>query len=438
MDFSRSFTGGRTCASPMLHPEGTYEISSNCFVTLNDKRILYVNEYVLYYEVTSKVERKLVTCDTFHLTKRCKLRRILNYTMLANNSIFTDRNMTYSAEEYRPLKHGLAACKEKSKFSKVWLEIVEAVEGYLTVIGSALSIIAYAWTILTYLLISELRTLPGKNIVCLCFTLMACDVLMLLSMVSEWCKYIAICLHLFALSAQFWGVITAFDIWSTFRGKSLSKNLKSKKKRFICYCIWGWLSPLCFVVICVSLDMTNVVDVGYGKYGVCWITSLPARLATYIIPVGMSIIFNVTVLSYTMSRINRQCNKSKTLLKKRGGENVSLAKMALKLVILLGVVEIFGFLQFRGELELSWIITSIFELIYVIVRSFRGVFVWLLYVVTDRVFKIYRNIREQRSYRSTSTKLSSMSRSRATRTYSTRSSDNFNTTLTIAPTPTPS
>lgn len=435
MDVSRIFNNLRVCAAPLIHEKGQFNITDDCAVSL-DKSKLDKKDYVLYSRIDSQSNPFLVTCEKFHQSAPCVLRSIRNFTLLPNSSIETWSNRTYQPEEYYPMRESIGVCVPKS-VSRLWLKIVNAVEGYLTVIGCALSIIAYAWTIITYSLIRELRTTPGKNIICLCSMLLCCDALMLLSMVTAWCQYVAILLHFFALSAQFWSVITAFDIWATFQGKSLSRNIKSNK-RFICYCLWGWISPLCFVVLCIALESANVVEVGYGKYGVCWITNFTARLVTYLIPVAVSILFTVTVLTFTMYRIFRQCKKSKTLLKKSGGDNVSLAVMALKLVILLGAIEIIGFLQFKGdynEKSLNWIFTSIFSLIYIVMRSFRGVFVWLLYVVTDRVFRLYRNIRDQRSYRSTTTKLTPVRRTNPRRSYSTRSSEHFNTTLTIAPAP---
>ena len=103
-------------------------------------------------------------------------------------------------------------------------------------------------------------------------------------------------------------------------------------------------------------------------------------------------------------------------------------------------IQVVGFLQFRNS-EAGWLFTSLFQLLYTIARGFRGVFVALLYIVTDRVFGIYKGIRESRRLKECSTKLMSVSlvtnSGGRDRSYSTKSSENFNTTLTISPSPTP-
>ena len=83
--------------------------------------------------------------------------------------------------------------------------------------GACCSIVGYLWVILTYTLVHELRTVPGRNIACVCASLCVCDILMLSSMVAPWCKYVAVLLHFTSLASFFWSTITAFDIWSTFQ-----------------------------------------------------------------------------------------------------------------------------------------------------------------------------------------------------------------------------
>ena len=417
-DFSRSFKNSKICAFPIIHQYDSFNISSNCFVFL-DNSTLYGTEYILMSKVdidVNKVKKKkvfkLVTCKQFHLESKCALRRIKEYTILSNKTIIDNNKKMYFVDQYTPLQSGIGVCILAESVNRLsgWLRVVNAVEGYITIVGCSFSIVGYLVVIITYSVIRELKTVPGKNIVGLCIMLMLSDMLMLSSMSQQqtWCELSAILLHFIALSAQFWAAVVAFDIWSTFHGKSLKRNMRSQK-RFICYCLFALICPLCIVVLSITLDKTvQAVNIGYGKFGVCWITNFNARLVTYIIPVVLFTVFTTTLLTYTVFQIFKQSRRSQKLLKKSGGDNLSLARMALKLVLLLGVIEICGLFQVTSSSRGSQIFNSIFRLLYSIARSFRGVFVCLLYVVTDRVFTVYRNVRERRSYNS-STRFTSVS-----------------------------
>lgn len=413
VDFRRSFSESKICAHPVIHSKDSFTISKNCFVFLNTS-ILYLGEYILFtYNDEVSNETYLITCEKFHLSSNCPLRRLTRYNHSTNNTITAD-NHVYFAEQYTPLNSGLGVCINKDDAVHKWVEVLTSVEGYLTLIGCSLSIIGYMCVILTYSCIPELRTIPGKNVVCLCLMLMLSDILMLSSVGTREnkhaCKATAMILHYVVLSIQCWSGVVAFDIWSTFQGKSLKRDIRSKK-RFLCYCLFAWICPLCVLTLCVILNETGVVVMGYGDHGVCWISNVTSRIVTYIVPVVIFTVLTTTALVYTLCCIRRHSKKSKKLLSKSGGDNVSLTRMALKLVLLLGVIEICGLLQTTNTTEGSLAFNFVFRLIYSVLRSFRGVFICLLYVVTDRVFTVYRKVRERRTYRS-STRFTSESRSR--------------------------
>lgn len=164
-----------------------------------------------------------------------------------------------------------------------------------------------------------------------------------------------------------------------------------------------------FVFVCIVLNQVKNDAMIYGYIGICWVVNNTARLLAYIIPTILSICATVTMLSYSIYKIYKQSKKSERLLKRSGGENISLLKMTFKLIILFGIIEIFGFFQVGNQKEKAKVLNAIFRIIYCIFRSFRGVFIWLIYIVTDKVFEIYRAKRRQYSYKS-STRLSSVSK----------------------------
>ena len=419
MDLTRSFANDKTCMYTNFHP---VNISENC--KLKTDNISYEkNEYVLLakYEINgpSSGVIQAITCDEFYATLACPMRRVDDYNIGSNNSVMDiKRNKTYKKHQYQLLSNGVGVCidgKTESLESKKpvgksiprWVEALMDVERIITLIGIALSFIGYIWTMVTYGTVRELRKTPGKNIICICLTLLIADMLVLITMAArenyKACKVVGIVLHWALLSVQFWAAVIAFDILATFRSTSLSRNMYSKKK-LLSYMAFAWGIPTIAIIILVILDETGTLFMGYGSGKICWIASRYGRIGGFIAPFVLSIIFTTLTLSYTIHRIRTHTKKSKKLLKKSGGENFSLARMALKLVLLLGVIEVLGLIHLNPTSDAFMAINAVCSLLYTVLRSFRGVFIWLLYIVTDRVFGIYR----QRSsrYRSTMTKSS--------------------------------
>lgn len=420
IDFTRTFPGDKLCAFPIIHENVNLNTTDNCELRLNDT-ILSPNDYVInIYAEQSRDSTHLITCKKFHLQSSCLKRTISTFQHIPNNgNIMVDGTM-FEPGEYIPMETGVAVCISSPTTMRVkgWERVVNGVDHYITVVGCSCSIVCYIWVMLTYTIIPALKTIPGKNIVCLCFTLMFCDILLLCGTANlkyQICAAFGVLLHYFALSAQFWAGIVAFDIWSTFNSRSMIKDIKTGK-RFKLYLIFGFFFPAGLMVIFAVLEFTKKVNFGYGLNGICWITKFYPRLATYIIPMTVITALNITALSYTIYCIYKHAKKSKKLLKKSGGESMSLSRMSLKLIILLGAIEILGLVQTDGNSSDDVkIFNGVFRIIYSSVRAFRGVFIWLLYIVTDRVFNVYRDIKSQRSLYTRSSTLSQSSHERYNR-----------------------
>lgn len=415
--FSHSFKNGKLCASPTVYRNATFVKSDNCSISFKNKT-LEINDYIInIYENNTLRHVELITCQKYHLQSNCLKNSIKTYAM-KENEIVEINGKRYYPDQYVPLQSGIGLCisgEPTTAEVKGWERVLNKVDSYLTIVGCACSILCYLWVILTYSIIPALKTIPGKNIVCLCYMLLCCDVIMLCSMMDSLnykaCAAMGILLHYCSLSAQFWAGILAFDIWSTFRGRSIIRDINNEK-RFKLYLCVGFLFPVLLLSLFAILEFTNKVDFGYGLNGICWITRFYPRLVTYIIPMSLIILLNIAALSYTVFCIYKHARKSQKLLKKSGGENISLARMSLKLIVLLGVIEIFGLVQTSSDTDGGRVIDNIFRFLYTIVRAFRGVFVWLLYIVTDRVFKVYRDIKSQGSLHTRSSTVSSQNSQR--------------------------
>ena len=110
---------------------------------------------------------------------------------------------------------------------------IAAILGYITLIGSVLSIVSLCFLLGVYMAFKELRNLPGKCLISLSWALLFYQVIFLFTKMSKEvegvCKAIAIGLHFFALAAFSWMSVVAFDTACTFTAQGQLKFIESGK-----------------------------------------------------------------------------------------------------------------------------------------------------------------------------------------------------------------
>ena len=110
---------------------------------------------------------------------------------------------------------------------------IAVILGYITLIGSVLSIVSLCFLLGVYMAFKELRNLPGKCLISLSWALLFYQVIFLFTKMSKEvegvCKAIAIGLHFFALAAFSWMSVMAFDTACTFTAQGQLKFIESGK-----------------------------------------------------------------------------------------------------------------------------------------------------------------------------------------------------------------
>ena len=96
---------------------------------------------------------------------------------------------------------------------------------------------------------------------------------------------------------------------------------------------------------------------------------------------------------YTLYCIWKRENEARKVLKKSGRRNSNLLAIAFKLILALGLIEILGFTQIskKNLSENELIFNSVFAAIYTILRSLRGLWLFMIYVCNQRKMKILRS-----------------------------------------------
>ncbi|XP_057314119.1 adhesion G protein-coupled receptor L2-like [Hydractinia symbiolongicarpus] len=219
--------------------------------------------------------------------------------------------------------------------------------------------------------------------VALCISLFISDSIFLLSNIARSyknaCTCVAILLHFFLLTSHVLTAATAFEFASTFRSRPVARPSKSLK-RFVLYCA---VAVVCSIIVVLITFILNEIDASYIQYGgkaACWIGNLYGRVFSYIAPVVFVYIFSAVALTYAIRNIHEVNKLNHSAMPKQDKNRYSSGRIAFKLIVYLGIIEIFGIIQISKD-NLSnneLIFNSVFQMLFTIIRSFRGVFILML------------------------------------------------------------
>ena len=255
----------------------------------------------------------------------------------------------------------------------------------LTMAGFIISILSVVLVLITYTLFSELRTLPGKNLMNLCLSLLIYQSVWLVrSYVHKnetSCTVIAILEHYFILVS-----FVAMSVISHHSCVVFSKNSISARRSegenydtFIKYTAVVWTLPAAFVVVCIALDKTEVFPINYGT--ICFLATKNSKIYLFILPIGLSLLFNLSIFIRTAIYLLKQQESTGELHQNRK-QNL---KICIKLSTLTGFPWIFGFLH-AGS---GNIVT--FEYLFVIFVCLQGLYLAVAFLWNTRVHKLYKN-----------------------------------------------
>ena len=288
------------------------------------------------------------------------------------------------------------------------------VEGYITVIGISISLLAYIHLIGTYMYFEKLRTHQNYTIVSLCAALLLSEIIILAQNAvnnnASLCTAFAVLLHHFLLVSYLWVAIIGISIAIRFKTQR-PYNRETESKLFHRASIVAWSMPAFLVLVLLLLDKTGT-PIGYGKYfDACWITYKTARIAAYIVPVYTILLGVFVILVWLLHKIRHQSQQSAAVLG-RGGISLSqLVRMTLQLIVVLGLVEIFGLVQGHSDDDKTF---AVFRLLYTLFRSFRGALIWLFYVPLQR--QVVTELKNTCTYKLITSRSQSSPRTEATTT----------------------
>ena len=256
----------------------------------------------------------------------------------------------------------------------------------LTMIGFGISILSVLLVLLTYTLFSELRTLPGKNLMNFCLSLFIFESLWLivpaLNRNTVSCTTFAILEHYFILVSFVAMSVISHHSCVVFSKKSvIARRSETEKRRtFLKYSAVVWASPAAFVALCIVLDKTEKFPINYGT--ACWLGTKNAKIFLFLLPIGISLLFNILAFLRTSIFLS-QHKRHIGVFKQTKVQNL---KICIKLSTLTGLPWIFGFLSAAfGNVVM-------FEYLFVIFVCSQGFYIAVAFLWNTKVLKLYKDL----------------------------------------------
>lgn len=174
-----------------------------------------------------------------------------------------------------------------------------------------LSILCSVILIFVYVIIGEHKTLPGKNVICISFSLIVTYILLSVDLMLRpmipysICYAMGVTVQITFLATFFWTNVMSYDIMKTMASVKPDSIRTSK---FWKYSAYAWSMTLVCVLPAVVIDLTDVVpDVYRPKFGVkkCWLSGQLSFLLYFNLPVGLTLASNCIFFVLTARTIVR-------------------------------------------------------------------------------------------------------------------------------------
>lgn len=280
---------------------------------------------------------------------------------------------------------------------------------------TVISVLCLLATLITYCLFSSLKTLPGKNIMSLVFSLLVYNILYLILIIVDdtdttVCQVIGIVIHFFLLSTFGCFTMGTVHMFRIFGHDSLSSTLKANQSSntFKIYTASAYGSAAAIVVInIIVLRINTGTFTGYGYNNKCFISNVQSFIATVLVPLVITFIINIILYSITTYKLYKKIY-SKSAVSAVSKTNKKEISIFIKLFTTTGCSWILLLINyFVNKTPISIAISGL--------NGFQGLYIFIAYIFNERIYRMYKSkIIELTAQKSQSTIMTSLPRSQQT------------------------
>ena len=258
----------------------------------------------------------------------------------------------------------------------------------VTLLPSVLSLIC---VLITYLIFPQLRTLPGKNLVSLCISLLLIQLIDLSAFETglshSLCKSIAIFRHYIVFVSFSNMAVIAFHTRKIFSNDTHVQRQSANKtmKQFVIYFLFSWGMPAVFMVSFIMLGKLGITHINYSLDRICWIDNKSDHLFFFVVPLAGFMAWNILMLCSTIGHIEKTRKQMSDM-----GSDANRSKRQTSSVIYLKLASLMGFDWLVGLL--LYVLPSYSPLLFafIFLNSLEGVYIAFAFVFTKKTWKMYR------------------------------------------------
>ncbi|XP_060710908.1 adhesion G protein-coupled receptor E2-like isoform X1 [Hemiscyllium ocellatum] len=276
--------------------------------------------------------------------------------------------------------HTVCGCHHLSSFAVLMTAVEE--DGHLdwnlsiiTLVGISLSLICLGFAIITFRFCTQVTSHNHIIHINLCITLFLAELLFLVGIHKTSnkvaCAVITGCLHYLFLAAFAWMCVEGIHLHLMVRNLQKINNSCARKGLSWFMYPFGYGVPAVIVTVSAAMYPT-----GYGTQRYCWLTTENGLIWSFIGPVCLIILFNMTLFAVTLwilkvqlTRLNAEVTKIKDMR--------TLIFKATAQVFVLGCTWLLGLFHFQA----SKLVTAY---LFTIVNSLQGVFIFIILCLLNR------------------------------------------------------
>lgn len=351
----------------------------------------YYDSYYDRYDYQYYNEESIMACASTHpaiqvvsnfFCPRIKLKfneveLSTNHLIVLNNNIQYDINTVLQNEEYFLVCVDVYMASSINFVQEV-VAVTNKIETLLSLVCSIASITSLTLTLVVYILLKDLRTLPGLQQMMLSFHLLVAHALYLFGINAEstetLCAAVGLLTHYFWLGSIMWMHICTLDMFRVFYYNNQSTS--NRLKQFTRYVIYSVSLPSLLVAINIvnffSSDENQHGYLGYGGES-CYIIEKTMVLYTFAIPVGVLLLLNIILFSVVIYQLEMALE-----VKSETRKNRPMLVIYTKMSCLTGITWIFGFAY-------QWTLVDFLSYAFIILNASQGLFIFLSFGLNRHV-----------------------------------------------------
>jgi len=300
--------------------------------------------------------------------------------------IIAKYQMQLNESEYENSDLGILICVFETvdeKFSPLM--------GLVSVSGLGISILCLVFHLVAFCFVPDLRNLSGKNLACLCLSLLAAYCSFIIGIFGEEgsteCVALASMTYYFFMASFCWMNVMALDVWRTLQQATRDLRVSGGGQwlKFTLYSAYSWGVPAAAVALVVALDATTPAAIPQEylpELGVrlCWFGQRQALLLFFGLPLFVVMAVNLVCFALTAVMIAQASSTTKKICSSQ--QHQSRLVLYTRLALLMGLGWLSGLVAGYARLPLLWYA-------FILLNTLQGLFIFISFTCKRKVLEAF-------------------------------------------------